>query len=242
MRSVEFLIEHMNHYNNTVVILGQDVISHQGLTVDDGSEEDNVIKNNFNRRTLVKFPEQFWGIYNNIIAGEEEDSFVYPIVESLKAKTIYNQSISSDSKYDFININGHVSDNICTKCKKKFSQDEMKDIYACDICNVPIYPSTLLRFKKTRELKAEIEESIVKANTIFLIGVDLRDKDIRDAINKYMELKKNQGENAKRLLIVIEEESPMFNVEELGFVEYLIRGNIDETMNRFNKVFTKTGE
>ena len=118
----------------------------------------------------------------------------------------------------------------------------MKDIYACDICNVPIYPSTLLRFKKTRELKAEIEESIVKANTIFLIGVDLRDKDIRDAINKYMELKKNQGENAKRLLIVIEEESPMFNVEELGFVEYLIRGNIDETMNRFNKVFTKTGE
>lgn len=209
---LDVLIKHLNTYKDAVVILGPDIL---GETKQFEISEETYEK--YNRKKMVKEPNEFWNYYidnimkplvvsnkitqqlNNLLKMNLHST----IIDTNYVKTIQN----SDIRRDLISPNGKNNRLECVKCHKVYEADSMirelgttESVVKCE-CGGKIKPTVLYHGERySQPLYESIKNSIfieekgaptLNTHTLIFIGVDFTDSLISEIIDSYDALKDN---------------------------------------------------
>jgi hypothetical protein len=209
---LDVLIKHLNTYKDAVVILGPDIL---GETKQFEISEETYEK--YNRKKMVKEPNEFWNYYidnimkplvvsnkitqqlNNLLKMNLHST----IIDTNYVKTIQN----SDIRRDLISPNGKNNRLECVKCHKIYEADSMirelgttESVVKCE-CGGKIKPTVLYHGERySQPLYKSIKNSIfteekgaptLNTHTLIFIGVDFTDSLISEIIDSYDALKDN---------------------------------------------------
>lgn len=204
---IDILSKHLLHFKDAVIILGPDIIG-EGIQFN----IDETTKDSYNRKLMIKEPEQFWKYYSDnimhptAVTNEITKQLVKllslvihsTVIDTNMAHTIptYFKTISPNGKNDILE---------CVKCHKEYDANKMfnqlqkqEKVLKCE-CGGNIKPTVLYYGEKYstplyQAVKDAIFEEVngvpkLKVHTLIFIGVDFTDSLVSELIDSYDALK-----------------------------------------------------
>lgn len=229
MRTLEDLVNHMNKYKDTVIISGSKILNIETTFSDEEFNE------NYTKKKLVREPEEFWKFFSEKIYKPVIHSPVTDLLKRINTSLIINQDIYNDIP-DSVNIRGSMNKFICPKCKNTFKTSDSDISNLKCSCGKRYRPSVLLSGEKINQVKYDLMRSnILNTHTLFLVGVDFTEQVYLDIITDYADKKAliNSDENNDEEFFIVCLTNDNFDPNELFFCEYLVKGDIKDSLERF---------
>lgn len=147
-KEINELIEHLKKYNDAIAIVGSKTIT----KIKEGTEDEEIPtkvpvyfqpneinKNVFSRKNMIKNPKLFWKFYNEEVLKEKDENIIepYKYIVKLTSMNIIKKTFDFNTDgflYElldkehqdlYIPIRGEQHLLQCVKCKEKFSIDEI---------------------------------------------------------------------------------------------------------------------
>lgn len=203
---IDILIKHLYYHKDAVIILGPDILGETKAF-----EINETTYDNYNRKLMIKKPQEFWQFYMNNIVNpyavsnkitQELNKFLAlklhsAIIDTNIIKTVYGHNV--------ISPNGKNDTLECVRCHKTYDPNTMVEqlrnqekVLKCE-CGGNIKPTVLYHGEKYSMLSYNavknaifIEENGVpklNTHTLIFIGVDFTDSLISELIDSYDALK-----------------------------------------------------
>ena len=241
MRTIDDLVEHINKYKDSVIIVGK--------YINDKLKEYDPVKFNedYSRKSLKRTPDKLWNFFRDYLYTDINDSKVYDNIENIPHSLIVDQNINGKlmNSKNVYNIHGHINTFICSKCKTIYTIDSILNDDGsynteCEVCGKEIRPSVLLsgeRYNNT--LYNDFKQKLIDTHTLILIGMDYSEQTLLDLIADYGDLKSQvnaeEDPDNQKMLVILQSEDCKFNPAQITFPEYLVKGNIDEKLDILSK-------
>jgi len=234
MKTVQELIKHLNKYKDAVIIIGPGILEKQP---DYTTEEFN---ENYNRKALIREPEKLWNFFMDKMYREatDKEETLLNTIKSLKDITglVVNQTMIAHTIGNSIDLHGSLSIFQCHKCKTIYSKDYITSIEPyenkCECCGTVLRPTALLsgeRYNHT-DLKL-VEESVMNAHTVILIGMDYTEETLLKLIAQYGDYKAIT-EAKDKVLVSIQTPNEEFDPNEMTLFEFIVRDDIQAALDR----------
>lgn len=235
-RTIEDLVKHLETYKDALIIIGDNAIHLKG----------EVNPDILNNKVLRRKPTEFWDhFFENVFCHPNNKlSEAQKVITMLKNKgyvaNIINLTHDSklDSLGDVINLHG-VSDKFkCTACKTIFTHQYVetcpKDHIECELCGRPLRPAILFSGENYFDDQYDAFKHLLLAtHTVFVVGLDWGETPIVNLIVDYSEMKDQQNAvNNEQRMVVIVGSDDFINLEEIGNFEFIVPGDINESMKR----------
>lgn len=232
------LVKHLETYQDALILVGDKAISiHE--------EADPELLTNKNLRRNAK---EFWAHYFKAVfrdpKGELSDA--QKAIAHLKNKGYVSNiiNLTNDSKFnvlgDVINLHG-VSDTFkCTSCKKLYAYEEVKEMPEHELicsCGRPLRPNILLNGENYFDDQYDAFKHLLLAtHTVFVVGLDWGETPVVNLIVDYAEMKENRNasEEEQRMVVIVGTDD-FINLEELAPFEFIVPGDVNESMKRLIK-------
>lgn len=234
MRTVQELIKHLREHKDAVIILGPGVLEHKA----DYSVED--FNNNYNRKALVRDPERLWDFFMNNMYREatSKEEELFNTIKSLKDITglVVNQNMIAHTIGNTIDLHGSFGIFMCPKCKTIYTKDYITSVEPfeneCECCGATIRPTALLSGERYNHTDFKlIEESISKAHTVILIGMDYTEEPLLKLIAQYGDVKAIT-EAKDKVLVSIQSPEEDFDPNEMTHFEFIVKDDIQSALDR----------
>jgi hypothetical protein len=205
---IDVLSKHLLHFKDAVIILGPDILG-EGAQFEINEET----KDNYNRKLMIREPEQFWKYYSdNIMKPLAISNKITAQVNNLLNLNLHSMIIDTNivrslasTRKDVIDPNGKNDTLECVKCQKKYDANSMfnqlqkqETTLKCN-CGGNIKPTVLYHgekynmniYKAVKDAIFVEENGVPKLNThtLIFIGVDFTDTLISELIDSYDALK-----------------------------------------------------
>lgn len=243
-KTVNNLVEHLNKYKDAIVIVGPKALEDSyDFNMEDFNE-------NYNRKSLVRSPEQMWDFFTNNmykqIDGYTND--LYTEISRLNdvVGIVVDQNINSPMINNKIELHGSVHTFKCTKCKTiypaQYVYDSSDEITTdCELCGAAIRPTVLLSGERYDAVDFnKVQESFAKSHTVILIGVDFTEEPILKLIAEFGDrrsiVNSNDGEE-ELMMVCIKSSTEDFDPNELCFFEFVVDGDVKSSLERLNGAF-----
>lgn len=234
MKTVQELVNHLKEHKDAVIILGPGVLEiPANYTVDEFND-------NYNRKTLIRNPETAWNFFMDKMYREStiKEDKLFDTIKSLKDITglVVNQNTIAHTIGNTIDLHGSLGIFTCLKCKTIYTKDYItsKEPYEneCECCGGTIRPTALLSGERYNHTDFKIiEESISKAHTIILIGMDYTEEPLLKLIAQYGDVKAIT-EAKDKVLVSIQTLEEEFDPNEMTHFEFIVRDNIQSALDR----------
>lgn len=240
MRTLEDLVKKMKKFNDTVIIIGPGIFENKEIKYT--TEEFN---NTYNRKMLSRKVEDFWNFYLNKIYEPIQKNTIYSYINSLNAFVI-DQNINGVDLDNKIDLHGNCNKYFC-KCGTMYTHDYITSKQPfeniCELCGRKLKPSVLLSNDKYNASHVkQITEAIDNTHCLMLIGVDFTEEFILECIHQYSikdVTNKNLQEEDKKTLVTIQNENEEFDINELLFSEYVVKGDIENSLKKLIIAYCK---
>jgi hypothetical protein len=205
---IDILSKHLLHFKDAVIVLGPDIIG-EGIQFNIDEET----KDFYNRKLMIKEPEQFWKYYSdNIMKPLAVSNKMTAQVNKLLNMNLHSMVIDTNmvktlvsNRTDVISPNGKNDTLTCVKCQKEYNANDMFEqlqhqtkTLKCE-CGGNIKPTVLYFGEKYstpvyQSVKDAIFEEVngapkLKTHTLIFIGVDFTDSLVSELIDSYDALK-----------------------------------------------------
>lgn len=238
MKTVQELVKHLNEYKDAVIIMGPGVLEKQAeYSVEEFNE-------NYNRKALVRQPDKLWNFFMDKMYREatDKENILFNTIKSLKDITglVVNQTMIAHTIGNTIDLHGSLSIFKCNKCKTIYTNEYLtsKEPYEneCELCGATIRPTALLSGERYNHTDFNlVEESIMNAHTVILIGMDYTEEPLLNLIAKYGDFKAITQAKDK-VLVSIQRSEEDFDPNEITHFEFIVRDDIQAALDRLIKV------
>lgn len=221
--TIQELVEHIKLHKDAVVIIGEKVAPELGVNLVSDEDGERI----FNKKAMVKQPDEFWQFYFDNIK-QKENTFlatpvVYTAVKDLKNKQLVSKVIATNTHgmpICDINLKGTSNKIICNKCGNSISNitlEELKDNkYKCECGNrlrpecllygENYHPANMRSFVSAIFNEEEGKETLPNTHTIILIGVDMAEDLISEMYDNYLLVRERTKDNCYLVMITDKEE------------------------------------
>jgi NAD-dependent SIR2 family protein deacetylase len=253
-RTVKDLIDHMNKFKDAVVIIGPKAID----TLQESKPTIEEMQTIFTKKNLRRDPEVFWKFFKEkvfINPKENKATHTQEAVNTLVnlgvVKTVVDLNsdglinISKQNLNYYIPLHGCNLVFKCQKCKVTYSWlsvflDEEITQTECECCGGKLRPTTLMPGENYNDDDFHnTKEALFNTHTLLLVGINYGEQPIVDLIAKYGDMKATAGDNEeeKKMLVAVVEPDFDLDLNELSFFEFIVKDNIDDTLERLLKAF-----
>jgi NAD-dependent SIR2 family protein deacetylase len=201
---LEVLLNHLKEYKDAVIILGPDIAKVNVEVTEDS-------KNSFNRKTMVRKPQEFWSYYaENLMKLYSYNDITTETVESLLDLKLHSNVIDINiidvlNHTDAIHPAGKNKRLECVRCGKFYNAEEMYhqlkfqdstlkcscggNIKPTVLCFGEKYPMNVYNKVKDAIFSEEKGKVSLNTHTLIFIGVDFSDSLITEIIDSFDALK-----------------------------------------------------
>ena len=205
---IDMLLNHLKEHKDAVIILGPDILGDiDAFQITEETYE------HYNRKKMVKQPQEFWKYYSDNIMNPlavtnkmtmQLNAFLNmnihsSVIDTNIIKTIVQEVISPNGKNNILE---------CVKCHKTFDANSMftqlqnqEKVLKCE-CGGNIKPTVLYHGEKySTPLYEKVKNAIfieedgkpkLNTHTLIFIGVDFTDSLVSELIDSYDALKDSQ--------------------------------------------------
>lgn len=245
-RKVEDLVSHLKKYKDAVIIVGPGIL-----------ENPIIKKEEFNGKyTLKAFrrdKKTFWQYYLDNLNKEMDDkaNSVIDLIDkhlSEYSSIVIDQNINSRAIDKGERLHGSIYEYKCPKCKTVYTEEYMKlDGHSnsyCELCSTDLRPSVLFYGEKyNRAIYDKIVDLMNETHTVILIGMDYTEVSLIDILVDYGVIKSiassGDEENTpdEKMIVAIQNEKEEIDPNEIVFCEFLVKGDIKESIDRLLSKF-----
>lgn len=255
---IEELIDNLKKYDDTIIILGKDVVSKENKMFKVDEESAKI----FNRKTLYRKPELYWQFYFNYVYNSdrkytEEEKAVAKLINTIgkdKIKIINDTTLDSYKEYNDLvklDLSGNVNELTCVSGRHTLSSDNMAEYlmkynFKCPVCNSVYKPTVLMYKEKYDPLKLAILENMISkkenetripnTHNLIFIGTDFDNDIIHDITVSFKALKAQyETEDEKFFLTMILDHDPV-NIDRYE-PDFSTTDTITDSIDRLVKLF-----
>lgn len=236
--TIQDLVKHLETYKDALVVVGDKAIHLKG-------EADAAILTN---KVLRRDPDTFWKHFFETTFCEPNAplSEAQKAVAALKNKNYVANviNLTHDSKWNalenVINLHGLSDTFKCTSCKTVYSYDEIKAMpdneFKCT-CGRALRPTILLNGENYFDDPYNaFKHLLLETHTLFVVGLDWGETPIVNLIVDYAEMKENRNasEEEQRMVVIVGTDD-FIDIEELAPFEFIVPGDVNESMKRLIK-------
>lgn len=253
MKTVKDLVQHLNKYEDAVIIVGPGALANQDKN-DYSIEEFN---DNYNRKALVREPNKMWDFFNKNMKKDisEETLNTYRAIKAFDDVTalIIDQNTNSPMMSKKADLHGSIHNFKCNKCKISYTTNyvygaeegheeyEEGRIVECEVCGGAIRPTALLSGERYDNVMfLDIQEKIKASHTLILVGMDYTEEALMQLIAEYGDVKSfinSQETGEEKMLVSIQTNEEEFDPNEMTFFEFIVKGDITDALLRLKSAF-----
>lgn len=253
---IEDLIENIKKYNDTVLVIGKDVVETDDFKI---FSVDESSKDIFNRKTLIKNPDIYWSFYFSKLPKNRDftlDEFsIEKLIKNIGDVRIINNTYTSlfpgYCNYPSLNISGDFNVLTCIKNHHEISTDKFlstakENNYSCPECGSKIKPSVLMygetydpyMLDKLNKMISKEEDGEIKPNThnIFFIGADFDDDIINDIMISFKSLKNKYETDDEKFFTIMINKGKNIEIERYE-PDFATSDTINDSINRLIEKF-----
>lgn len=238
--NVKGLIEHMKKHKDALVLFGDN-----GL-----KNPPNLDPTILTNKKLVRDADNFWAYYFENLLNDDEASDSQKAIMHMDNKDLLSGIINltfddklEDSKM-LINLHGVASEFKCNSCKIMYTKEYVTSFESgikCEVCGKPLRPNILLTGERYVDDKFNaFKQMVLDTHTLFIVGLDWNEDAIVELIASFGEMKdvRNARESDKRIMVSVGTDE-VADMSEIGNFEFLVPGDVNESMNRFIKILER---
>lgn len=240
MNNLKDLVSHIKKHNDAVIIVGPGINpSKPNYTIEEFNEK-------YNRRTLIRDYKTAWDFYfNNILKGIN-NTIAYDIISQINNAVILDQNIDGSINASY--LHGHIDLYKCQKCKVTYPSKAiiMNPLtftpHSCELCDGKIRPTVLLSGERYDQiLFDDFKTKLLNTHTLILVGMDYTEEPLINLIADYGDMKSQLNAEGnpdnERVIVAIQSKDEEFDPNDLSFCEFLVKGNIIESLDKLIKEF-----
>lgn len=252
------LINNLKKYDDTVIILGKDIVSKENKIFKVDEESAKI----FNRKMLYKKPELYWQFYFNYVYNSdrkytEEEKAVANLINKIgkdKVQIVNDTTLDSYKEYKDVvklNLSGNTNEITCVSGRHVINSENlaeylMENKFKCPVCNSIYKPTILMYNEKYDPLKLAILENMISkeengervptTHNIIFIGADFDSDIIHDIVISFKALSViHEKEDEKFFITMILDHDPV-NIERYE-PDFATTDNITDSINRLISLF-----
>lgn len=251
--TVQDLVAHMKKYNDALVVMGPG----SGLQLN--KPDRAMLEENYSAKVLRREPEKFWPFFKEHIFIDPAENNPTPAQEginTLRDLGVIGKIISqtTDGAWEWhygaenvIELHGNCVDFVCMNpgCKIHYGTQYVmsleQPVPTCEVCGKNLRPNILLFGEKYREDRYDsMKQVFLNTHTLILVGADFTEDPVMELVAGFVDMKtmiNSQSTDNQRMAVVI---SPPDNYdvnEEIGFFEFIVRGDTNAATERLVKAF-----
>lgn len=231
MLTLKYLVDHMNKYNDAVILIGKN-------SINSFEENDFLTVKNMRRHKNL-----FWNKYNSLKENIESinhkdllQQLIYlqlytginKIVEFDIAGN-YRYSANIDKNVEYIPFYGLYDKYRCqnSKCENEIS------IYVdkCE-CGRDIRPDILIPGENFNvDIINKIREAVQHTHTLLLIDMDFREPEVFSLIDIF-NIERENNPDEKRIMVTLQDPTIEYDINEYAFSEFLVKDEPSESLKR----------
>ena len=236
MKTINDLTNHIKKHNDAVIIVGPGINPIESdYSVDDFNK-------NYTRKTLVRNPFTAWKFYFDNLQVKLNNSKAYELIEQINSSLVLDQNTNGSISAAY--LHGHVNLFKCQKCKVVYpsagvdiSITETEVNADCELCGGILRPTILLSGERYDQiLFDDFKSKLLNTHTLILIGMDYTEESLLNLIADYGDMKSQLNADGnpenERALIAIQSDEEEFDPNELAFCEFLVKGDITDSLKR----------
>ena len=255
---IEELIENLKKYNDTIIVLGKDIVEKENKIFKVDEESAKI----FNRKTLYRKPKLYWQfyfnyVYNNNRIYTNEEKAVSKLINTIgkdKVKIINDTTLDSYKDYKELvklDLSGNVNELTCVSGRHTLSSDKMADYliehnFKCPVCNSIYKPTVLMYNEKYDPLKLAILENMISreengiripnTHNLIFIGADFDSDIIHDITVSFKALKEKYETNDEKFFLTMIIDHDPINIDRYE-PDFATSDSISESIDRLVELF-----